>query len=81
MIETVGIGAVAVALVGLLTWVLKNKAEQDLWAREQAEKGALALEKNSQAQTLLASNVSENTRVTKAMLELITKLVKTNKQP
>lgn len=78
MNEAVGIGAVAIALVGVLTWVLKNKAEQDKWVQEQSERNALALEKTSVATNLLAGNVQENTKATQAMLDLLKQIIKRN---
>lgn len=76
MNEAVGIGAVAIALIGVLTWVLKNKGEQDKWVQVQSERNALALEKTSTASILLAENVSKNTQVTEKMLQMLNKLLK-----
>ncbi len=79
MIETVGLGAVAIALIGLLTWQLKNKAEQDVWVREQAVKNVLTLEKTSASNTLLAQNVAKNTESNQKMIALLTKLLENHK--
>ncbi len=79
MIETVGLGAVAIALIGLLTWQLKNKAEQDIWVREQAAKNVVTLEKTSNSNTLLAQNVAKNTESNQKMIALLTKLLENHK--
>lgn len=77
-IESVLSGAVVLAIIGVLTWVLKNKSDQDKWVQTQSERNALALEKNTTASILLADNVKKNTETTQAMLELLKQVIKRN---
>lgn len=86
--ETYGIGAIAVAVVALLAWVLRDKSKQDVRTFEIAERSTTAIEKDtaakrelSQANILLADNVSKNTQATEKMLQMLNKLLKSNGHP
>ncbi len=79
MAETYGIGAIALALVGLVYKIWHDSSEQNKMLIE-------TIQKNTEAQTKMAANIDENTRVTikqgdtiqrhtEATLQLLTKLI------
>jgi len=84
--QTAGIGAICLALIGLLWKIWHDKSEQDRVLLDTIKANTEAQVKNAASQDKLAQNIVENTRVTEkqgetiqrhteATLQLLTKLI------